>query len=133
MGRHGSRVNLCDDNKLPLSSSVHFFVLLHLCQDVTPLATPDNQGDHGQCEENRDEDEDGQRVIWWVHPDLLIIGAVGEKVLVYLDHVALDQRVGPVAVHLPGLLLCTVSELVVLTREEEQKALINGQGHMSDH
>lgn len=100
---------------------------LLLCQDVIPLATPDNEGDHGQCEENRNEDEDGQRVIWWVHPDLLIIGAVGEKVLVYLDHVALDQRVGPIAVHLPGLLFCAVSELVVFTREEKEKAVVNGQ------
>lgn len=88
-----------------------------LCQNVIPLATPDNEGDHGQREENGDEDEDGQRVIWWVHPDLLIIGAVGEKVLVYLDHVALYQWVGPVAVHLPGLVLCAVSELVVFTGE----------------
>lgn len=123
VGRHGSRANLCNDNNLPLLHSLS----LHLCQNVIPLAAPDNEGDHGQREENRDEDEDGQHVIWWVHPDLLIIGAVGEKVLVYLDHVALYQRVGPVAVHVPGLLLCTVSELVVFPREEKEKAVINGQ------
>lgn len=100
---------------------------LLLCQDVIPLAAPDHEGDHGQREENGDEDEDGQHVIRRVHPDLLIVGAVGEKVLVYLDHVALYQWVGPIAVHVPGLLLCTVSELVVFTGEEKEKAVINGQ------
>lgn len=100
---------------------------LLLCQNVIPLAAPDDEGDHGQREENGDEDEGGQRVIRRVHEDLLIVGAVGEKKLVYLDHVALHQRVGPVAVHLPGLLLRAVSELVVFTGEEKEKAVINGQ------
>lgn len=88
-----------------------------LRQDVTPLATPDHQGNHGQCEENGDKDEDGQHVVRRVHQHLLVDGAVGEKVLVYADDVALYQRVGPVAVHPLGLFLRAQSEEVVLTGE----------------
>lgn len=122
MGPPGRGVTTTDSLLPALESSPPL-----LGQNVTPLAAPDNQGDHRQREENRDKDEDGQRVIGWVHPDLLVVGAVGEKVLVYLDHVALDERIGPVAVDLPGLLLRAVSELVVFAGEEKEKALINGQ------
>lgn len=86
-------------------------------QDVAPLATPDHQGDHGQGEENGDEDEDGQRVVGRVHPDHLLHGAVGEKVLVYADDVALYQRVGPVAVDIEGLCFRAEGEEMVLTDE----------------
>lgn len=40
-----------------------FSILFHLppllSQDIAPLAAPNHQGYHGQCEENRDEDKDG--------------------------------------------------------------------------
>lgn len=41
--------------------------------------------------------------------------------LVYVDDVALHQRVGPVAVDVVGLCLCAEGEVVVLTREEGGK------------
>lgn len=90
-------------------------------QDVTPLAAPDHKGDHGQSEENRDEDEDGERLVGGVHVHHLPVGAVGEKVLVYADDVALHQRVGPVAVHHFGLYLCALSEAVVLTGDRKTR------------
>lgn len=40
-------------------SFILFHISLLLSQDITPLAAPDHQGNHSQCEENRDEDEDG--------------------------------------------------------------------------
>lgn len=106
-----------------LAKITTFFLLPHrppvsfLCQDVTPLATPDHQGDHGQREKNGDEDEDGQHVVRRVHQHLVVDGAVGEKVLVYADDVALYQRVGPIAVHPLRLFLCAQREEVVLTGE----------------
>ncbi|TNN57594.1 hypothetical protein EYF80_032196 [Liparis tanakae] len=57
----------------PGSTFVHLPLLLS--QNITPLAAPDHQGDHGQCEENGDEDEDGQRVFGRVHPHHLVHGA----------------------------------------------------------
>lgn len=42
----------------------------------------------------------------------MLNGAVGEKVLVYADDVALYQRVWPVAVHKLGLCLCAECEEV---------------------
>lgn len=90
-------------------------------QEVTPLAAPDHKGDHGQGEEHRDEDEDGERLVGRVHVHHLPVGAVGEKVLVYADDVALHQRVGPVAVHQVGLDLRALSEAVVLTGDRRTR------------
>lgn len=83
-------------------------------QDVAPLAAPDHEGDHGQGEENRDEDENGERIVGRVHKHHLSVGAVREKVLVYADDVALHQWIGPVAVHKAGLCLGAQCEEVVL-------------------
>lgn len=47
----------------------------------------------------------------------MLQGAVGEKVLVYVDDVALYQRVGPVAADDVGLCLRAEGEAVVLTDE----------------
>lgn len=95
--------------------------LLHppllLGQDVTPLATPHHHSDHGQREENRDEDEQDERVVGRVLPHNLLYGAVGEEVLVYVDYVSLHQGVGPVAVDDVGLCLCAEGEEVVLAGE----------------
>lgn len=88
-------------------------------QDVAPLAAPDHEGDHGQGEEDRDEDEDGERVVGRVHEHHLLVGAVGEEVLVDADDVALHQRVGPVAVHQAGLGLRAQGEQVVLAGDGE--------------
>lgn len=88
-------------------------------QDVAPLAAPDHEGDHGQGEEDRDEDEHGERVVGRVHEHHLLVGAVGEEVLVYADDVALHQRVGPVAVHQAGLGLRAQREEVVLAGDGE--------------
>lgn len=93
-------------------------------QDVAPLAAPDHEGDHGQGEENRDEDEDGERVVGRVHKHHLSVGAVGEKVLVDADDVALHQWVGPVAVHEPGLIFCALREEVVLA--EDRRTIMRG-------
>lgn len=92
---------------------------LHLSQNITPLAAPDHQRNHSQCEENGDENKDGQCVIRWVHPHHLRSATVGEKVLVYADDVALHQWIGPVAVHLVGLCLRAECEDVVLTVEKK--------------
>lgn len=114
------------------------FILFHppllLSQDVTPLAAPDHQGNHGKCEENRDEDEDGNRVIRRVHQHHLLVGAVGEKVLVYADDVALHQGIGPVTVHGMRLIFCAKCEYVVLTEEEkreEEKEKIRGKSPLT--
>lgn len=90
-------------------------------QDIAPLAAPDHQGDHGQGEENRDEDEDGECIVGRVHKHHLSVGAVGEKVLVYANDVALHQWVGPVAVHEAGLCFCAQSEEVVLTEDRKRR------------
>lgn len=105
-------------------------------QDVAPLAAPDHQGDHGQGEEDRDQDEDGERVVGRVHVHHLPVGALGEKVLVYADDVALHQRVGPVAVHQAGLGLRAQGEEVVLsgdgkTRIRGKPAAGSGETHLS--
>lgn len=96
-----------------------------LSQDVASLAAPHHQRDHGQGEEDRDEDEDGECVIRRVHQDHPLQGAVGEEVLVDPDDVALHQRVGPVAVDALGVGLRAQREKVVLTAEraEEHKGL----------
>lgn len=44
----------------------------------------------------------------------MVRAAVGEKVLVYADDVALHQRIGPVAADDVGLELCAAGEVVVL-------------------
>lgn len=90
-------------------------------QDIAPLAAPDHEGDHGQGEENRDEDEDGERIVGRVHKHHLSVGAVGEKVLVYADDVALHQWVGPVAVKEAGLGLCAQGEEVVLAEDRKRR------------
>lgn len=90
-------------------------------QDVAPLAAPDHEGDHGQGEEHRDEDEDGECVVGRVHKHHLPVGAVREKVLVYADDVALYQWVGPVAVHEAGLGFCAQSEEVVLAEDRKRR------------
>lgn len=110
-------------------NSVHYSHLFHrrdLSQDVTPLAAPDHQANHGQGEENGDKDEDGERVIRGIDPHLLLYGAVGKKVLVYADDVALHQRIGPVAVDNVGLGLCAEGEEVVLTDEVCEVAPVLG-------
>lgn len=86
-----------------------------LGQEIAPLAAPDHQSDHGQGEENGNEDERGERVVRRVEPHHLLYGAVGEKVLVYADDVALYQRVGPVAVDDLGPVLGAEGEVVVLS------------------
>lgn len=92
-----------------------------LSQDVAALTAPHHQCNHSQGEEDRDEDEDGECVIWRVHQDHPLQGAVGEEVLVDADDVALHQRVGPVAVDAPGVGLCAQREDVVLTVERAEK------------
>lgn len=102
------------------SSPLVLRLCLLLSQVVTPLTTPDHQGDHGQGEEHGDEDEDGERVVRRVRPQHLLHGAVGEEVLVYADDVALHQGVGPVAVDILGLFLRAEGEDVVLTGERQR-------------
>lgn len=101
--------------------SIRYRVPLLLSQDIAPLAAPDYQGDHRQREEHGDEDQNGQRVVRRIHPHHFLNSAVGEKVLVYADDVALDQRIGPVAGHSLGLLLCAEREEVVFTEEEHER------------
>ena len=102
------------------------FLLSSLGQVIAPLAAPHHQGNHGHSEEHRDEDEGGERVLRRVHPIHQIRAAVEEKVLVYVDYVALHQRIGPVAVGDLGLCLRAVGEEVVLTGEEEGKKRMKG-------
>lgn len=99
----------------------HLFHRRDLSQDVAPLAAPDHQPNHSQGEENWDKDEDRERVIRGIDPHPLLYGAVGKKVLVYADDVALHQRIGPVAVDDLGLGLCAEGEEVVLTEERDRQ------------
>lgn len=115
--------------------SVHYSHLFHsrdLSQDVTPLAAPDHQANHGQGEENGDEDEDGEGVVRGIQPHRLVNGAVGKKVLVYVDDVALHQRIGPVAVDDLGLCLCAEGEEVVLTEEKDRRRKCKRGGESHD-
>ena len=70
-------------------------------------------------------------MVWRFRQYPLLRGAVGEKVFVYADDVALHQRIGPVAVDNARLCLCAVCEDVVLTEEEDGKK--RGKGLEENH